>query len=214
MPTARVNTKAPTKAETLWKAYWRRRTKVNFNALVTYYTLYVKSVAHAVHARIPHIEYDDLFQEGMIALCDCIRRFDRKRKLQFTTFASMRVRGAMLDYVRNEDFVPRLERVRQKAGTVTPKRTCSISKVCYVTDFMRVITLADTLEQPEHSDLSDDVKHALRGANTTERIILLLYYIEDYTMKQIGESLGLSESRVSQIHSALIARLRKDRKTA
>jgi RNA polymerase sigma factor for flagellar operon FliA len=217
MPTARVNTKAPTKAETLWKAYWHRRTEVHFNALVTYYTPYVKYVAHAVHAKIHCIEYDDMLQEGMIALCDCIQRFERKRKLQFMTFASTRVRGAMLDYVRHEDFVPRLEREREKAGTVIPKRTFYLSNPMYYDEEAgHYATFGEVLEDQhiDHTLLSDEVCHALRGCNTHERIILLLYYLEDLTMKQIGESLDLSESRISQIHSAVIRRIRKDRKTA
>ena len=105
-----------------------------------------------------------------------------------------------------------LERLMFEANTVA---TVSLHKAWYETDSLKDVFALDrvhdrTVAEPSRRlEAQDELREALRGCSTTERLILIGYYCEDDTMKEVGASLGMSESRVSQIHSALVTRLRK-----
>ena len=164
----------------------------------------VKSLAKAKAYKLPDsIDSADLVQDGSIALLDCIQRYDKARGATFKTFATRRVTGAFCDGLRNVDWVPRL--VRHRGETPVIMRQGKI----IVTEAGREINELDgDFHDRNRLEMSDEVRHALRGLRKTERIILLLYYLDGKTMVQIGESLGLSESRVSQVVTATKAFLR------
>lgn len=205
----------------LWKRYWKRRSIKNRNALVENYHPLAEYLARQKASKLPNtiqVDEGDLLGYAVIGLIEVIDRFDPDRQTQFSTFASLRIQGAILDGLRETDWVPRLERVRQKNGTVT--RVVSVSSL----DEQRFMgadaassrempaTLHEVIEthsQHERKLLMDDTDFwsgVLASCNQTERLILMLYYREGCTMKQIGKQVGLSESRISQMHSNLIKR--------
>jgi len=194
------------------------------------------------------IEPGELVGSAIEGLQQAIASYDPGRKIFFTTFSLLRIRGAMLDHIRTIDRVPRLVRsaarrvatLRQRVETQLQRhvseqdlidqsggdlRTAkdlqsaripslqSLSQVTGATDHQDY-TLAGILRDPRQPDPSirlrqmDALRTICKGLSKPERLILLLYYWERMTMKEIGTALDLSESRVSQMHTALIERLR------
>ena len=188
----------------LWRVYWHGRSESAFNRLAAFYLPWVKSLAYAYSQRLPdNVDWQDVMQDGLIALLDCIQRFDKARGTTFKTFATRRVTGAFCDGLRNVDWVPRL--VRHRGETPVIMRQGKI----IVTEAGREINELDgDFHDRNRLEMSDEVRHALRGLNTHQRLILTLYYIAGQTMREIGESLGISESRVSQVMTATKAFLR------
>ena len=222
----------------MWQAYKANPDDAALrNRLIEFYMPLVVHQARLIQAKSQNaIELDFLSQAGVFGLMDAIEGFDVSRGWKFASYATQRIRGSMLDEVRNFDWVPRL--VRQNAAKVKqlekegiePSRrlesesrvvamVSSESKVCE-TDFAVPVTIGDGLvsrEPPpfETSQKADVLKLVTNGMTKNERLIVILYYYKNQTMKEIGKQIGLTESRVSQIHTDLIPRLRarlKDRK--
>ncbi|MDX8396544.1 MAG: FliA/WhiG family RNA polymerase sigma factor [Mariprofundaceae bacterium] len=211
---------------------------------------------HADHLmrRTPDsIELDDLVDAGVLGLLDGAKRFDASREIQFKTFVSYRVRGAMIDYLRAFDWMPRslrdsskelqqafsvleqqfgrpaeeieiaehlgvsLEDYRLRLGQV---RTMSVvhfddlPPVFGEEDDLSVLDVlsSDPDTMPEQqAAIGEFINHladAIEGLPKREVVLLTLYYYEELTMKEIAIVLGLTESRVSQIHSQMVMRLR------
>jgi RNA polymerase sigma factor for flagellar operon FliA len=220
------------------------------NKLVEHYLPIVNYNAQRVRSRLPEgVELDDLISAGVFGLIDAIDAFDLSRGVKFETYCVTRIRGAMLDQLRANDWVPRL--VRSKAsrlaeatrelenktgrppshqeladhmGLSVPElekmiqdanavNLISLNKKWYETDSYKDVSEIDILEDKKGEDptrriqKNDLMRIVTRGLNRNERLIVILYYYEELTMKEIGETLGLSESRVSQMHSALVQRL-------
>jgi RNA polymerase sigma factor for flagellar operon FliA len=248
--TRRGATHLPPDEAALWHAY-RRNPAAARNRLVERYWPLVKHLAAAIWQRLPDtVELDDLEQAGVFGLVDAIERYDIGRGLKFATYATPRIRGAILDHLRAGDWAPRLvrQKAKQLAGAIdsaerqlgrqptlrelarltrrTPREIErlveevrvptleSLSKPIGSNFYERPLQMDDLLpdprgQQPDTAALARDVwRAALAGCNRAERLLLILYYHEQLTMKQIGRSLGLSESRISQLHSALVERLR------
>jgi RNA polymerase sigma factor for flagellar operon FliA len=211
----------------------------------------VERLAGVVASRLPNcVERDDLEQAGAIGLLEALEGFDPARNILFPTYASQRIRGAMLDYLRGQDEMPRLYRVRQRK--MQDQRTqhyvrtgerlsdveleedlgLSESQIRYVqacrgrenpvllshkwydTDSNREVREGDLLKDSNQPDPSDSperaewIKHLVRHLGLQERLLIVLYYVEGMTLKEIGVVLGLSESRCSQLRSNIIERLR------
>lgn len=210
----------------------------------------VKHQAAKLSATLPdYFECDDLESVGVFGLVQALRAFDPARGVKFETYCVPRVRGAMLDELRQMDWVPRL--VRSKASkynaaaralevkhgrdatvdeiaehlglSVTEVETLkreanavgvmSLDKKWYETESLKDVREIDVLDDRKapHADANlsrmDELRKLTKGMNKAERIIVIGYYYERQTMKEIGEQLDLSESRVSQMHSQIIARL-------
>lgn len=244
----------------LWRKFQARRSAANRNALVERYLDIPKRHAKRLATQVPPaIEFGDLESAGVFGLMDAIDAFELSRGIKFETYCVRRVRGAMLDALRAQDWIPRLERsrtrrintadesLRIKLGrhpTVkeiaaecgmteaeVERRTAtnqpgfvSLSKDMYdgegggscdraefVNPIHRCDLLADqTAEQPTDRIHSSDILRVVtRGLSDTERLLIIGYYYQHHTMQRIGSDLGLSESRVSQLHTALIERLGK-----
>jgi RNA polymerase sigma factor for flagellar operon FliA len=202
--------------EQLWKNYWADRSIENRNALATAYVPWLWDMARRKRSRMPtsaQIEEGDLVGYGYLGLVDCIERFDPGRGLKFATFASTRINGAMVDGIRNEDWVPRLERVKEKKGEVVTNHMQSLVELVGFNDrgdeaFKQYTDPRQTVWS-ERQSLNDTLRGLTKGLSKSERIVLLLYYVEDLTMREIGTHLDLSESRVSQMHSAIILKIRE-----
>ncbi len=222
--------------------------------LIIEYSPLIKFIAHRLAIRLPaNIELDDLISAGVIGLIDAIEKFNAKKETQFKTYAEIRIRGAMLDELRSQDWVPRS--VRQKASAVSAayanleqqlgrpaeddeiadamglsieefhnllqqsagqpilaiEDLGGVSKDGEKRDLMEVLagtkeTDPETLARLE--EIRTIIARAIDMLPEKERLVVSLYYYEELTMKEIGEVLGITESRISQIHTKSVFRLR------
>lgn len=216
--------------------------------LVEQHAALVKRIAYHLIARLPpSVDVEDLIQAGMIGLLDASHQFNASQGASFETYAGIRIRGAMLDEIRRNDWAPRS--VHKKAREISQKmheieqqkgRNASDAEVAAalgldINDYHhqlqdstghQLFSLDDfsdsdeTHAQPISSGPAapdvevqeDDFQTALAQAIDTlperERLLMSLYYNDELNLKEIGEVLGVSESRVSQIHSQTVIRLR------
>ena len=198
----------------LWAAYLQERDDESRNALVNFYWPLCKKVIGAVAGTLPSYLRlsNELDSDAFVGLINAIDKFDPCRGIKFMTFATIRIRGAMLDGLRERDWVPRLERLRISQGDTQQKSRMvsleaineKIAKMCN-RSFDRKDPAAPDPASAE--DIRDFWRIVLKGFNRIERLIVTLYFIEDLTMKQIGKQVGLSESRISQLMSALRPRI-------
>lgn len=207
----------------------------------------VERVAGALSGRLPaQVERDDLTQAGFLGLMDAAARFDWEKGVRFKTYAELRIRGAILDSLRELDWVPRsLRRKRRElasARTALERRLgrppdeaelaselkLTIGDLRAAADRVRRAELAsgagesvdrvvpllsdpnavDPLRDLERRELQTLLARAVETLPERERLVLKLYYYDELTMKEVGRALGVNESRVSQIHTKAIARLR------
>jgi RNA polymerase sigma factor (sigma-70 family) len=156
----------------------------------------------AVSSRLP-FPMDDLVQEGAKAVVESLHRFDAGRGLQLETWIYWRVMGAMRDYARNCRFLQGGRRAR----TGQRENVQSIYLTLSDDDTGKTVRLVDVLHASP-AEPNCDWPGLLRGFSKRERIILISYFVLDRTMKQIAEDLGIGESRVSQLMTQLLNRLR------
>ncbi|WP_062287232.1 FliA/WhiG family RNA polymerase sigma factor [Demequina phytophila] len=221
------------------------------DALITHYAPLVTQVATRVIAKLPDtVELADLVSYGMFGLIDAVERFEPARGFKFETYASTRIRGAIIDELRAADWVPRSVRSKARAlehatrqleqellGPVTDERvavhlgwaTAEVRTVRAQVALSHVAALDGMPAEPDTQPIptlgSPAMMHAstrlearetsallaaaVQGVRDREQEVLRLYYYENLTLAQIGEILGVTESRVSQIHSAAVKKLRE-----
>jgi len=217
------------------------------------YAPLVKNIVERISARLPsHLMVkEDLINVGVIGLISSIEKFDKKRNVKFETYASFRIRGAVLDELRARDWMPRSTRNKhskleesfsslQKMLGRPPdeEEMCrylniSLEKYHKVLDEAKGITLLSSEDLPpdyretyKHYDFLEDIeqknpfsflatnelkgilKKAIDALPEKERLVLSLYYYDELTMKEIGRVVNLTESRVCQLHTQAIFRLR------
>ncbi len=224
--------------------------KADKSDLLTEHMPLVKRLAHHMKAKLPpSVEVDDLIQAGMIGLLDAITRYEETHGAQFETYAVLRIRGAMLDELRNSDWLPRSMRqnmrkieaamsaLQQKLGhsptesEVAKSLKLSLAdyqdmlsdggghQLLYYEDFhdsegndsfldRYAINDADPLRSLMDGDFRQAVIDAIDALPPREKILMGLYYEEELNLREIGAVMGVSESRVSQLHTQAVARLR------
>ena len=235
----------------IWQQYREAPTVELRNILAESFLHIVKYTSERLHTKLPdEVDINDLHQDGFQGLLDAIDSFDTDRGVKFETYCAARVRGAILDSLRANDWVPRLVRSRahklsearqtlevELGRAPTDKELCqqmglspedyqrlardanatgviSLNRKCYETDTSKDVHEIDIVEDKrgEFSEAAlqrSDLRQLItRGLSKNERLIVILYYYEEMTMKEIGATLDLSESRVSQMHSAILSRLR------
>jgi RNA polymerase sigma factor for flagellar operon FliA len=211
----------------------------------------VKFVAHRISSRLPaHVDVDDLIHSGILGLIDAVKKFEPGRNVKFKTYAEQRIRGAILDGLRDLDWVPRslrkkkkdieaayhlLEQQAGRAATdeeVAAHLGVTLDDLHHALDELKGVTLGafvDAGENGEGENLisfvpdpdgenahillqSQEVRGILKAAverlPTKERFVVQLYYFDELTMKEIGTLLNITESRVSQLHTKSMLRLR------
>lgn len=209
------------------------------NRLVIQYAPLVKYVAGRLRSGLPqNVDSNDLVSEGVFGLIDAIEKFDLSRGLEFQTYAVPRIKGAMIDALRSQDWVPRSVREKlraiEKAHAVlverlgrtpteeeiaremgiTPKALNGLyAKVSYTSvAAIEELAIVDDSPAPGASLEDDAVRVALlrhvRGLRERDQIIVALYYYEGFTLAEIGQVLGVTESRVSQLHTRAMLSLR------
>lgn len=217
--------------------------------LITSHLPKVKYIADRMAAKLPaSVERDDLYGAGVIGLIDAVERFDATRGIAFTTFAEMRVRGAILDNLRSLDWASRGTRrkarevqeaysqVEQEKGEtateeeVAERMQIPISELRETLQDLRGLNITDLdereeetgltmleticdraaspLEQFEETDRRKRLAAAIENLPERERQVVALYYVEELNMKEIGAVLEITESRVSQLKSQAVVRLR------
>ena len=214
----------------------------------------IKYIAQRISAKLPsHVELNDLVSAGILGLLDAIEKFDPNRGVKFKTYAELRIKGAILDSLRNLDWAPRslrkkskdLERVyrelEQRLGRpATDKEVCesmeiSLEEFYELVDQIKGLNLGSFQELASQEDDKNSeplvkyipdapqmdpfflfhksvIQNILSGAVDAlpkkERLVVSLYYFDELTMKEIGKVLGVNESRVSQLHTKAMLRLR------
>ncbi len=212
----------------------------------------VRYIAHRIHERLPqHVQFEDLVNAGVLGLIDAAHKFDPAKKVQFESYAKFRIRGAILDSLRDLDWGPRdLRRKARKIEEATSRLNIKLGRCASeaeiaeelemeLEEFQQVIGELDGLDvgslqveshddnngddlcefiagDPElspyylclRSEIKNHLAQAIAELNPKEQQVLALYYYEELTMKEVGAALGIGESRVSQIHTLAMIRLR------
>lgn len=237
--------------ERLWIEYSHSKTSVIREQIIIEYVPLVKVVAGRLAIYLgSNVEYDDLVSYGIFGLIDAIDKFDYGKGIKFETYASLRIRGSILDQIRKLDWIPRSVRQKQKAISTAMKkleteigpnytdedmaRELGISEDEYVdwmgqTNISNVSSLEDFMEQgnevkssynmsylrnepetvAEENEIKETLMTALESLTEKERKVVLLYYYEELTLKEISNIMEVSESRVSQLHSKALLKMRK-----
>lgn len=252
--TAQLGTGGDTETtiQALWKEFVSSQDPRVRERLVLHYAPLVKYVAGRVGTGLPtHVDVGDLIQSGIFGLVDAIEKFDPDRGLRFETYAMQRIRGAILDDLRSQDWVPRvlrsrareIERTLDRLGAQlhrTPTDVELATELGITLDELRdlygqlrltsVIALEDLVSAGKDSGslvdtLPDDdavdpatvlvdqdtmrqLADAIAQLTERDRVVVSLYYFESLTLAEIGKVLGVTESRVSQLHTRAVLRLR------
>jgi RNA polymerase sigma factor for flagellar operon FliA len=236
----------------LWDAYEASGSAEDKARIIEAYFPLVKYLAERMVTTLPaSVDVGDLISMGTFGLIEAIDRFDTKRGIQFKTYCTARIRGAILDNLRTNDWVPRLVRLRTNLVDKTLRRLyaelgreptdpemadafemsmeqyqalrkeATPASVLSLTDDAggeegdgsRMIDLigdADAAEEPRRAQQRRDVRELFfRSLNDKERTVIQYYYYEGLSMREIATMLRLTESRVCQIHSKVIRRLRE-----
>ena len=236
--------------EKLWESYLKSPTAEIREQLIISYAPLVKLVAGRLSMYLGYsVEYDDLCSYGIFGLIDAIDKFDPGKDVKFETYASLRIRGSILDQIRKMDWIPRTVRQRQRQIDEAVKKIemhtgrnateTEIAKELGVTEseytewqtqvnITNVISLNEFVEsgaepaqdskgnvhfsQPEEVVLGEELTVKLEECMATlterERRVISLYYYEDLTLKEIASVLGVSESRISQLHTKALSKLK------
>ncbi|GGB97880.1 RNA polymerase sigma factor WhiG [Cellulomonas carbonis] len=241
--------------ESLWTVFKETGDRAARERLILHYAPLVTMVANRVGAGLPStVEQADLVSYGMFGLIDAIEKYQTDRAVKFETYASSRIRGAIIDELRAIDWIPRSVRTKARAvdrafaelegelrrapteqevadrlkigvgelrAVFTQLSTVNVAALDELlgggSDRGDSLSLLDTLEDPGAVDPAGSVEaqetkillaRAIEKLGEREKIVLVLYYYEGMTLAEIGRILGVTESRISQMHTAAMLRLR------
>ena len=236
----------------LWEEYNKTKSPEVREKIILEYAPLVKMVAGRLSMYLGYnVEYEDLVSYGIFGLIDAIDKFDSLKDVKFETYASLRIRGAILDQIRKMDWIPRTIRQKQKKIDAAIKEieakcgrsatdeeiaaSLGISNDEYIDwqsqmKVTNVVSLNEFLEQgseipsdnnynrnaqfdgPEEVIERDELKRILAEAlellTEKEQKVILLYYYEDLTLKEISSILEVSESRISQLHTRALQKMK------
>lgn len=193
----------------LWESHLANPTRATRNALILYYLPFAQAISHTVFSRLPFLEREDILSWGTLGLIEAIERFDMSRGVWFKSYAAPRIRGAILDALRANDWVPRSTRKRVRAGEEALQTVVSMDEMNQDPD-AEVDLLADIASADTRAELAE-VMGTLR---TRERQVIAGYYFDHRTLVDISREFGVTESRVCQIHRKALGTLRWRLETA
>lgn len=208
--------------------------------------LLVKRIARHLLLKLPaSVNCDDLIQAGMVGLIEAARNFDKTKGATFTTYAGIRIRGAMLDEIRKEQWAPRsvyhnsrrVAKAMREVEYVTGRdaRDSEVAKTLGVkmeeyhqflqdSNNSKVYAFddigisddvlqkngenAELLDVVQKEDFRKKLSKEMSRLPEKEKLVLALYYDEELNLREVGDILGVSESRISQIHSQAMSRLK------
>lgn len=242
----------PQDEQKVWELWLNSRDADAGNILVQKYMPLVSYHVQRIAVGLPqNVARDELKSLGMVGLLDALNKFDVTRDLKFDTYASFRIRGAIIDGLRKEDWLPRSTREKvKKIETVSHQleqqllrtpTTAEIAEHCGLDEdevykalnehiFSNILSIddqpqdlydrenyiqsvkADNVPNPEEhlvkNEWIDELTEAIKDLNEKEQLVLSLFYNEELTLTEIGEIAQLSTSRISQIHSKALSKLR------
>lgn len=218
--------------------------------LVQRFVPLVKRIAYHLMARLPaSVQFDDLVQNGLLGLLDAMDRYQEGFGAQFETYATQRVRGAMLDGLRENDWLPRnlrrelrriegaINQLEHAHGRAPSERELAEALGVSLEDYQKTLhearghqlvyfddfagdgeegflerhftdNDADPANILEDKKIKETLVAAISRLPERERLMMALYYEQELNLREIGEVMGVTESRVCQLHSQAIARLR------
>jgi RNA polymerase sigma factor for flagellar operon FliA len=234
----------------LWNEYKKTRSPEIKETLILKYASLVKCVAGRIGVYFGgNVEYEDLVSYGVFGLIDAIDKFDLDKGVKFETYASLRIRGAIIDSIRNLDWIPRSLRQKSKelekiysdlehelgrsATDEDVAKKLGISpeefgKMLNDINISSLVSLDEFLEQNydhgvspretsrdmqpegymEKNELKSILGKSIDLLPEKEKLVVSLYYYEDLTLKEISAIMHVSESRISQLHTKAILRLK------
>ena len=168
----------------------------------------VNRIARRFQRRVPPcVTFDDLASAGMIGLIQAVDRFDRSRDLKFKTYAQHRIRGAMLDFLREEDPLSRTERRRVRESAAGLSATGhGIQPVTVSLDEISLRRLAAPAQTG--FTIRSEVREARRCLSPRENRVIALLYDFGWQSREVAADLRVNESRISQIKQRAISKLR------
>lgn len=238
------------KKQKLWEEYSIKRTSELQEKIIIEYAGLVKLVAGRLSMYLGYnVEYDDLVGYGTFGLIDAIDKFDYHKGVKFETYASLRIRGAILDQIRKMDWIPRSIRQKQRkidmayqileARLGRSARDEEIAEELELsleefetwqsqTKVTNIISLEEFLDQSnegkmeqsfstcfqqpekivEKQELKELLTKTLEILTEKEKKVIILYYYEELTLKEISQVLEVSESRISQLHTKALQKMR------
>ncbi|MFG6440625.1 RNA polymerase sigma factor FliA [Roseateles sp. LKC17W] len=225
--------------------------RLDNSTLIKQYSPLVRRLAHQMIAKLPaNVEVDDLIQVGLIGLTDALSRFDAEQGVQFETFATQRIRGAMLDELRGGDWMSRgtrrqqreieaaVHRVEQRLGRAPSEAEIAAEMGLGLQEYQELLSKVRGTQLIYLEDMSGDdgdedyldrhvadeagnpmlqlqdhrmreaLVAAIKNLPEREQFVMSMYYEHDMNLKEIAAVLKVTESRVCQLHSQSIARLR------
>ena len=236
--------------EKLWEKYIKTKDTCIKEQLIIEYSQLVKYVAGRLNMYLGnHVEFDDLCSYGIFGLIDAIDKFDYDKGVKFETYASLRIRGSILDNIRKLDWIPRSIRKKQKMiekasreleaylerepteQELADQLELSISeyrKWLNQTNALSLSSLEEYIEQSgegkvesisnnrydspegvaEKEALKEILVTAIEGLLEKEQKVIISYYYEELTLKEISHIMGVSESRISQLHTKALSKMK------
>jgi RNA polymerase sigma factor for flagellar operon FliA len=237
--------------EQLWSQYRRTQTPELREQIIIEYAPLVKLVAGRLNMYLGYnVEYEDLVSYGIFGLIDAIDKFDMSKDVKFETYASLRIRGSILDQIRKMDWIPRTVRQKQrkiddaiKAIETRTGKNASDEEIAVELGISEdellewqsklkitnVVSLNEYVEQGsepvmdtqgnshfiqpeelvEQNELKEMLEKSMEQLTEKESKVILLYYYEEMTLKEISRVLDVSESRVSQLHTKALSKMQK-----
>lgn len=240
----------------LWEEYSRKPSTELRDRLIVEYADLVKVVAGRMSMYLGrNVEYDDLVGYGVFGLIESVDRFNPTKNVKFETFASQRIRGAILDQIRKLDWLPRSVRQKQKnyetakselasslgrtptADELAKKMGLTVDEIAGLeadTELSSLVSLDDYLEQGsevgndeargnsdhgivsyespetkvEKEELKQTIVDAINELTEKEKTVISLYYYDEMNLREISNIMSVSESRVSQLHSKALVKLK------
>ncbi len=234
----------------LWEAYTKKKTPELQEKIIIEYAGLVKLVAGRLSMYLGYnVEYDDLVGYGTFGLIDAVDKFDYNKGVKFETYASLRIRGAILDQIRKMDWIPRSIRqkqrkidlayqsLEQKYGRMASDEEVASELEISVDEFenwqnqtkvVNIVSLDEFMEQGtearteqnltahfdqpdkiiEKQELKELLIKTLETLTEKEKKVIILYYYEELTLKEISRILEVSESRISQLHTKALQKMK------
>ncbi|HLT55514.1 MAG TPA: FliA/WhiG family RNA polymerase sigma factor [Bacillota bacterium] len=245
---------SPLEQAVLWNSWFNSKDDETANALISNYMYLVNYHVERFSSQLPKsVSKDDIKSLGLLGLYDALHKFEPDRDLKFDTYASIRIRGAIIDGLRKEDWLPRslrdkikkvertqqeleqqlkrepsTEEIAKKVG-ISEEEVESILKDSLAANVLSIeekpkhgdkgmkegigyLLPADSSEIPEkkviHHELIRELAEGIKMLNKNEQLVISLFYFDELTLTEIGQVLGLTTSRISQIHKRSIEKLR------
>jgi len=241
------------KMEDAYQVFTEENSTDEFNQLIEEHIVMVKRIAFHLKSKLPeHVHVEDLIQSGMLGLIEAAKKFDQEQGASFETYAGIRIRGAMLDEIRKNDWTPRsvhrntrmvsevIKKIENRKGRqstgfeIADELGVTIDeyhKMLQDTNNHHILSFEDygyndesiidnvpnfqplLVDDVYKEDMKKLISQSIRDLPQRESLVISLYYDEEMNLREIGAILGVSESRVSQIHAQAVIRLQTKMKS-